>query len=64
MVPTGTGKTTIVNFLMKFYEIDKEYSHIWCGYQGYDTRSDAHDAFSMVLGYSWLFENYSRQSHL
>ena len=54
--PTGAGKTTIVNLLMKFYEIDKGSIRI----DGVDTkamtRSEVHDAFSMVLQDTWLFE--------
>ncbi|WP_366921191.1 ATP-binding cassette domain-containing protein, partial [Streptococcus pneumoniae] len=54
--PTGAGKTTIVNLLMKFYEIDKRSIRI----DGVDTkamtRSEVHDAFSMVLQDTWLFE--------
>ena len=52
--PTGAGKTTIVNLLMKFYEIDKGSIRI----DGVDTkemkRSEVHDAFSMVLQDTWL----------
>lgn len=54
--PTGAGKTTIVNLLMKFYEIDNGRILI----DGVDTkemqRSEVHDAFSMVLQDTWLFE--------
>lgn len=60
--PTGTGKTTIVNLLMKFYEIDKGSIHI----DGVDTkamtRSEVHDAFSMVLQDTWLFEGTIRDN--
>ncbi|HGQ9596595.1 ABC transporter ATP-binding protein [Streptococcus pneumoniae] len=60
--PTGTGKTTIVNLLMKFYEIDKGSIHI----DGVDTkamtRSEVHDAFSMVLQDIWLFEGTIRDN--
>ena len=48
--PTGAGKTTIVNLLMKFYEIDKGQIAI----DGVDTRlmsrEEVHDQFAMVLG--------------
>ena len=58
--PTGAGKTTIVNLLMKFYEIDKGSIRI----DGVDTktmkRSEVHDAFSMVLQDTWLFEGTIR----
>lgn len=59
---TGAGKTTIVNLLMKFYEIDKGSIHI----DGVDTkamtRSEVHDAFSMVLQDTWLFEGTIRDN--
>ena len=60
--PTGAGKTTIVNLLMKFYEIDKGSIRI----DGVDTkemkRSEVHDAFSMVLQDTWLFEGSIRDN--
>jgi len=60
--PTGAGKTTIVNLLMKFYEIDKGSIRI----DGVDTkamtRSEVHDAFSMVLQDTWLFEGTIRDN--
>ncbi|WP_314847452.1 ABC transporter ATP-binding protein [uncultured Streptococcus sp.] len=60
--PTGAGKTTIVNLLMKFYEIDKGNIRI----DGVDTkemkRSEVHDAFSMVLQDTWLFEGTIRDN--
>ena len=60
--PTGAGKTTIVNLLMKFYEIDKGSIRI----DGVDTkemkRSEVHDVFSMVLQDTWLFEGTIRDN--
>ena len=60
--PTGAGKTTIVNLWMKFYEIDKGSIRI----DGVDTkdikRSEVHDAFSMVLQDTWLFEGTIREN--
>ena len=60
--PTGAGKTTIVNLLMKFYKIDKGSIRI----DGVDTkemkRSEVHDAFSMVLQDTWLFEGTIRDN--
>ena len=60
--PTGAGKTTIVNLLMKFYEVDKGSIRI----DGVDTkemkRSEVHDAFSMVLQDTWLFEGTIRDN--
>ncbi|WP_372237215.1 ABC transporter ATP-binding protein [Streptococcus pneumoniae] len=53
---------TAVNLLMKFYEIDKGSIHI----DGVDTkamtRSEVHDAFSMVLQDTWLFEGTIRDN--
>ena len=60
--PTGAGKTTIVNLLMKFYEIEKGQITI----DGIDTkqmkRSEVHDAFSMVLQDTWLFEGTIKEN--
>ncbi|MGT2959591.1 ABC transporter ATP-binding protein [Streptococcus caballi] len=60
--PTGAGKTTIVNLLMKFYEIDKGSISI----DGVDTRlmkrEEVHDQFSMVLQDTWLFEGTIKEN--
>ncbi|GGE35809.1 ABC transporter ATP-binding protein [Streptococcus himalayensis] len=60
--PTGAGKTTIVNLLMKFYDIDQGRILI----DGIDTknmkRSEVHDAFSMVLQDTWLFEGTIKEN--
>lgn len=60
--PTGAGKTTIVNLLMKFYEIDKGAIQI----DGVDikdmTREEVHNAFSMVLQDTWLFEGTVKEN--
>ena len=60
--PTGAGKTTIVNLLMKFYEIDKGEVAI----DGVDTRlmsrEEVHDQFSMVLQDTWLFEGTIKEN--
>ena len=60
--PTGAGKTTIVNLLMKFYEIEKGRITI----DGVDIkhmkRSEVHDAFSMVLQDTWLFEGTIKEN--
>lgn len=60
--PTGAGKTTIVNLLMKFYEIN----HGSISIDGVDIknmkRSEVHDAFSMVLQDTWLFEGSIRDN--
>ncbi len=53
--PTGAGKTTLVNLLMRFYEIDKGSIAI----DGVDTRDmtreDLRRLFGMVLQDAWLF---------
>jgi ATP-binding cassette, subfamily B, multidrug efflux pump len=53
--PTGAGKTTIVNLLMRFYEIDSGR----IGLDGVDTRELPRDevrrTFGMVLQDTWLF---------
>lgn len=60
--PTGAGKTTIVNLLMKFYEIDKGQISI----DSIDTRNmsreEVHDQFSMVLQDTWLFEGTIKEN--
>ncbi|MDU6563018.1 MAG: ATP-binding cassette domain-containing protein, partial [Streptococcus sp.] len=60
--PTGAGKTTIVNLLMKFYNIDQGRITI----DGVDTndmkRETVHDQFSMVLQDTWLFEGTIREN--
>ncbi len=54
--PTGAGKTTMVNLLMKFYEINNGQIII----DGVSTkelsRENIHDLFIMVLQDTWLFE--------
>ena len=54
--PTGAGKTTIVNLLMRFY--DPVSGHIEIDGQNIEAcrREDVRDKFSMVLQDTWLFE--------
>ena len=60
--PTGAGKTTMVNLLMRFYEINSGKITI----DGVDTRDvtreNVHDQFCMVLQDSWLFEGTIREN--
>ena len=60
--PTGAGKTTIVNLLMKFYDIERGQIMI----DGVDIkdmqRSEVHGAFSMVLQDTWLFEGTIKEN--
>jgi len=60
--PTGAGKTTIVNLLMKFYEINGG-DIIIDGISIKDlTRENVHDLFTMVLQDTWLFEGTIRDN--
>ena len=54
--PTGAGKTTIVNLLMKFYEIVKGDILIDGVSINELTRENIHDLFIMVLQDTWVFE--------
>jgi len=58
--PTGAGKTTIVNLLMRFYELDGGRITV----DGQDiaglTRANVHRMFGMVLQDTWLFEDTLR----
>ena len=60
--PTGAGKTTMVNLLMKFYEINNGQIMI----DGVSTsdlsRENIHDLFIMVLQDTWLFEGTIRDN--
>lgn len=54
--PTGAGKTTLVNLLMKFYEINGG-DILIDGVSTKDlTRENIHDLFIMVLQDTWLFD--------
>lgn len=60
--PTGAGKTTIVNLLMRFYEIiggeiyidDKNIKDL--------SREEVHNLFGMVLQETWLFEGTVKEN--
>ena len=60
--PTGAGKTTLVNLLMKFYNINSGSIKI----DGIDTnelsRDNIHDSFIMVLQDTWLFNGTIRDN--
>lgn len=60
--PTGAGKTTMVNLLMRFYEIAGGSIAI----DGVDTKSvprwNVHDQFSMVLQDTWIFNDTVREN--
>ena len=60
--PTGAGKTTMVNLLMKFYEINSGDIRI-DGISTKDlTRENIHDLFTMVLQDTWLFEGTIKEN--
>ncbi|MGT2636616.1 ABC transporter ATP-binding protein [Streptococcus ratti] len=60
--PTGAGKTTIVNLLMRFYEVDQGSISI-DGVNVHDMkREEVHDAFAMVLQDTWLFEGTVKEN--
>ena len=54
--PTGAGKTTMVNLLMKFYEINDGDILIDGVSIKNISREELHDLFVMVLQDTWLFE--------
>ncbi len=60
--PTGAGKTTIVNLLMRFYEIDGGTISV----DGVDTRdmtrNELRSHFGMVLQDTWLFTGSIREN--
>ena len=60
--PTGAGKTTMVNLLMRFFEVNSGEIRI----DGISTadmkREDLHRLFSMVLQDTWLFDGTVREN--
>nr|WP_044039848.1 ABC transporter ATP-binding protein [Clostridium bornimense] len=60
--PTGAGKTTIVNLLMRFYDVNSGEIKI----EGVPiqelTRENVHDLFCMVLQDTWLFEGTIKEN--
>ena len=62
--PTGAGKTTIVNLLMRFYEIDAGEIRIDGTPIDQVTRHNVHEQFGMVLQDTWLFEGTIKQNIL
>ncbi|MBQ4062438.1 MAG: ABC transporter ATP-binding protein [Christensenellaceae bacterium] len=60
--PTGSGKTTLVNLLMRFYEVDSGRILI-DGIPIKDiSRKDIHDMFGMVLQDTWLMNTTIREN--
>ena len=60
--PTGAGKTTIVNLLMKFYEINSGDILIDGVSIKNLTRENIHDLFVMVLQDTWVFEGTIKEN--
>ena len=60
--PTGAGKTTLVNLLMKFYEINSGDILIDGISTKELTRENIHDLFVMVLQDTWLFDGSIRDN--
>lgn len=60
--PTGAGKTTLVNLLMRFYEVNS--GDILIDGIPIDTltRENVHNLFCMVLQDTWLFEGTVREN--
>ncbi|MBM7866890.1 ATP-binding cassette domain-containing protein [Heliobacterium gestii] len=60
--PTGAGKTTLINLLMRFYEVDGGCITV----DGVDIRrlrrSDLRRCFGMVLQDTWLFQGTIREN--
>lgn len=59
---TGAGKTTLVNLLMRFYEVNGGTIKIDGIPTSELTRESVHDMFSMVLQDTWLFEGTVRDN--
>ncbi len=60
--PTGAGKTTLVNLLMRFHEIQEGSISIDGISTKEMTRESVHDQFCMVLQDTWLFEGTIREN--
>ena len=60
--PTGAGKTTLINLLMRFYEVNSG-SILVDGVKTSDmTREELRNRFGMVLQDTWLFEGTIRDN--
>ena len=60
--PTGAGKSTIVNLLMRFYELNSGEIKIDGVPTHTLTRENVHDLFCMVLQDTWLFEGTIKEN--
>ena len=60
--PTGAGKTTMVNLLMKFYDINSGDIRIDGVSTKTMTREEIHSLFTMVLQDTWMFSGTVREN--
>ncbi len=60
--PTGSGKTTLVNLLMRFYEADKGYIYIDDKSISKISKDSLRQSFGMVLQDTWLFAGTIREN--
>lgn len=60
--PTGAGKTTLVNLVMRFYDIDSGHILIDNIDTKQLTRQNVHQLFGMVLQDTWLFEGSIKEN--
>ncbi len=60
--PTGAGKTTLVNLLMRFYEVNGGCIKIDGVPTTQMSRESIHDLFGMVLQDTWMFEGTVREN--
>ena len=60
--PTGAGKTTIVNLLMRFYDLDSGEILLDGTPISQVPRENVHEQFSMVLQDTWIFEGTIREN--
>ncbi|MFV0529651.1 MAG: ABC transporter ATP-binding protein [Lachnospiraceae bacterium] len=60
--PTGSGKTTLVNLLMRFYEVNEGEITIDGVPMQELTRENVHALFAMVLQDTWLFEGTVKEN--
>ncbi|MFB6497104.1 ABC transporter ATP-binding protein [Bacillus haynesii] len=60
--PTGAGKTTIINLLMRFYELNKGSINVGGTDISELSREQARSMFAMVLQDTWLFNGTIREN--
>jgi len=60
--PTGAGKTTIVNLLMRFYDLNSGEIRLDNIPINQVPRENVHEQFSMVLQDTWLFEGTIKEN--